>query len=144
MDERADDAGEQSRLHYLSTRSDDVKSLRVQSIVTQEPYMARGSLADEGTSLLVENRGNASFTSAEHHVHRLNSESSSAELQMYGSSCFVRKLKPARLGCAIVEFISSSVREEVMVRAQQFTSVNGVPIMEIRGVSVNLRRHVDN
>eukprot|EP00928_Gymnodinium_smaydae_P073050 TRINITY_DN56313_c0_g1_i1.p1 TRINITY_DN56313_c0_g1~~TRINITY_DN56313_c0_g1_i1.p1 ORF type:complete len:193 (-),score=11.20 TRINITY_DN56313_c0_g1_i1:148-726(-) len=85
----------------------------------------------------------AGFASATQLVHNLTVNGLSSEAQMRGSSCFIRKLKPSKLGCAIVEFESPSMREDVMNIAQQFPSENGVPRMVIRGVSVSLRRHVD-
>eukprot|EP00928_Gymnodinium_smaydae_P021039 TRINITY_DN18168_c0_g1_i5.p1 TRINITY_DN18168_c0_g1~~TRINITY_DN18168_c0_g1_i5.p1 ORF type:complete len:224 (+),score=16.46 TRINITY_DN18168_c0_g1_i5:66-674(+) len=144
MDLYADDAGEQSRSQHTRTRLQDGRSLRVQSIFTADPHVTRRTFVDAGTSLRVENHGNASPTSAVYHGHCPDRDSSRTEAQMYGFSCFVRKLKPARLGCAIVEFTSASMREDVMDCAQQLAIVNGVPTMTIRGISVNVRRHVDN
>eukprot|EP00928_Gymnodinium_smaydae_P066105 TRINITY_DN49164_c0_g1_i1.p1 TRINITY_DN49164_c0_g1~~TRINITY_DN49164_c0_g1_i1.p1 ORF type:complete len:180 (-),score=12.33 TRINITY_DN49164_c0_g1_i1:118-630(-) len=59
-----------------------------------------------------------------------------------GWACKVHKLKPGRLGCAIVEFDSAQVREEVMNRVQT-DSTDDVPHITIRGVRVRLRRHVE-
>eukprot|EP00928_Gymnodinium_smaydae_P021037 TRINITY_DN18168_c0_g1_i2.p1 TRINITY_DN18168_c0_g1~~TRINITY_DN18168_c0_g1_i2.p1 ORF type:complete len:207 (+),score=29.59 TRINITY_DN18168_c0_g1_i2:42-662(+) len=145
MDEHADDAGTQQRkLQHISPWLHDGSSLRAEPIITSEADSARDSFTTEGTGLHLQHRGSVSFASTEHHARSFNSNSSSAEAQMYGFSCLVRKLKPARLGCAIIELNSSLLREQIMIRAQQFTIMNGVPRIEIRGVSVSLRRHVDN
>eukprot|EP00928_Gymnodinium_smaydae_P021038 TRINITY_DN18168_c0_g1_i4.p1 TRINITY_DN18168_c0_g1~~TRINITY_DN18168_c0_g1_i4.p1 ORF type:complete len:226 (+),score=24.43 TRINITY_DN18168_c0_g1_i4:52-678(+) len=147
MDQRADDAytQEQSRLHCTSFWLHDGSSLRADRISKKaESSIARGSLADKGTSLHLQSRGSASSTSTVPYARGLSGDSPRTGAQMCGYSCFVRKLKPARLGCAIVELTSASMREEVMALAQQQSIVNGVPRMEIQGVFVHVRRHVDN
>eukprot|EP00928_Gymnodinium_smaydae_P024826 TRINITY_DN19976_c0_g1_i1.p1 TRINITY_DN19976_c0_g1~~TRINITY_DN19976_c0_g1_i1.p1 ORF type:complete len:184 (-),score=8.44 TRINITY_DN19976_c0_g1_i1:135-686(-) len=64
------------------------------------------------------------------------------KLHFYGWSCNVYKLKPGRLGCAIVEFDSAQVREEVMHSVQN-NLADGVPHITIEGVIVRVRRHVE-
>eukprot|EP00928_Gymnodinium_smaydae_P074329 TRINITY_DN57389_c0_g1_i1.p1 TRINITY_DN57389_c0_g1~~TRINITY_DN57389_c0_g1_i1.p1 ORF type:complete len:201 (-),score=25.06 TRINITY_DN57389_c0_g1_i1:372-974(-) len=80
--------------------------------------------------------------------HTTNDSSSrdanSEHAYAHGYACKIRKLKHGRMGCAIVEFKSVSMREEVMHHVEQFpSSVDGVPQLEICGTLVRLRRHID-
>eukprot|EP00928_Gymnodinium_smaydae_P024827 TRINITY_DN19976_c0_g2_i2.p1 TRINITY_DN19976_c0_g2~~TRINITY_DN19976_c0_g2_i2.p1 ORF type:complete len:144 (-),score=15.43 TRINITY_DN19976_c0_g2_i2:263-694(-) len=63
-------------------------------------------------------------------------------LHVRGWACTVHKLKPGRLGGAIVEFNSAQVREDVMSSVQR-SSADDLPQITIKGVRVSLRRHVE-
>eukprot|EP00928_Gymnodinium_smaydae_P018275 TRINITY_DN16965_c0_g1_i1.p1 TRINITY_DN16965_c0_g1~~TRINITY_DN16965_c0_g1_i1.p1 ORF type:complete len:184 (-),score=14.77 TRINITY_DN16965_c0_g1_i1:123-674(-) len=59
-----------------------------------------------------------------------------------GWACRVQKLKPGRLGCAIVKFDSAQVREEVMNSVEAHSTEDVHRIM-IKGMRVSLYRHVE-
>eukprot|EP00928_Gymnodinium_smaydae_P094891 TRINITY_DN804_c0_g1_i3.p1 TRINITY_DN804_c0_g1~~TRINITY_DN804_c0_g1_i3.p1 ORF type:complete len:224 (-),score=21.62 TRINITY_DN804_c0_g1_i3:580-1173(-) len=130
------DARKQSWLQHVPTRfHQDGRHFRTEPFTTSASYIAMHRWPQSSA--------NAGLISAMHYARNLAGSGSSSEAQMYGCSCFVKKLKPSTLGCAIVEFASHSMREAVMSRAEQFPIMNGVPRMGIRGVYVNLRRHID-
>eukprot|EP00928_Gymnodinium_smaydae_P094895 TRINITY_DN804_c0_g2_i2.p1 TRINITY_DN804_c0_g2~~TRINITY_DN804_c0_g2_i2.p1 ORF type:complete len:195 (-),score=26.85 TRINITY_DN804_c0_g2_i2:381-965(-) len=127
------DTQQQSQLQNVATRLEKGRPSR----------RGQSPSADKAVHPWPENSANAGVTSAIHYAHNLAGSGSSSEAQMRGVSCLVRKLKPSRLGCAIVEFDSHSMREAVMSRAEQFPIMNDVPRMEIHGETISVRRHID-
>eukprot|EP00928_Gymnodinium_smaydae_P022625 TRINITY_DN18945_c0_g1_i1.p1 TRINITY_DN18945_c0_g1~~TRINITY_DN18945_c0_g1_i1.p1 ORF type:complete len:207 (+),score=6.66 TRINITY_DN18945_c0_g1_i1:68-688(+) len=147
MTDSVDVAGisEASSWQHVATRLRHGRRLGSRPLLTSDPYADTDATRDPSidVSRQPQNSSRESITCTTARARSLNSCSSSSETQACGDACLVRKLKPCRLGGAIVEFASSSMREKVMRLAQCFPQVNGEPRMEIGGVPVILRRHVD-
>eukprot|EP00928_Gymnodinium_smaydae_P050086 TRINITY_DN3369_c0_g2_i3.p1 TRINITY_DN3369_c0_g2~~TRINITY_DN3369_c0_g2_i3.p1 ORF type:complete len:341 (+),score=37.50 TRINITY_DN3369_c0_g2_i3:91-1023(+) len=141
MADEAEDANMQEQSMPTMTWAQGGRDFRIEPCVTWDSCKTGISSVDK--AIWPRNRAHAGESSAMQHAHDLTSNGSSNEAQMRVSACFIRKLKPSTLGCAIVELASEAMREEVMSRAEQFPVINGVPRMEIHGVSVNVRRHID-
>eukprot|EP00928_Gymnodinium_smaydae_P050091 TRINITY_DN3369_c0_g4_i1.p1 TRINITY_DN3369_c0_g4~~TRINITY_DN3369_c0_g4_i1.p1 ORF type:complete len:233 (+),score=29.47 TRINITY_DN3369_c0_g4_i1:79-699(+) len=137
------DMQERSWLQRVPSWLQEGRDVRTEPYSTLDSCRTRSSSIDEAKYRWPQDRASVGATSSVHQAHDLTGDGSSGEVQMCGSACSVRKLKPSRLGCAIVELASSSMREEVMSRAEQSSVVDGVPRMEIHGVSIKLRRHID-
>eukprot|EP00928_Gymnodinium_smaydae_P002921 TRINITY_DN11068_c0_g1_i1.p1 TRINITY_DN11068_c0_g1~~TRINITY_DN11068_c0_g1_i1.p1 ORF type:complete len:149 (-),score=6.34 TRINITY_DN11068_c0_g1_i1:258-704(-) len=64
-------------------------------------------------------------------------------LNCEGRFCKARKLKPADLGCAIVDVRSEAIRKAIMRHLEEVCKPGSVPVITVQGVSISAQRQFD-